>query len=177
MRLRNWDYHAVAAAAKLLQSCPTVCDPIDGSPVPGILQARTLEWVAISFSNAWKWEVKLKSLSHVWLLATSWTAAHQAPLSMGFPRQEYWSGVPSPSPILLAASSKTTLEASPWAEEMRILELKTTELFQQPLKLWEWNKSQKEWLLSCDKKTSANDCEERIHAFEKIYLEQVGMRR
>ena len=93
---------AAAAAAKSLQSCPTLCDPIDGSPpgspVPGILQARTLEWVAISFSNAWKWKVKGKSLSRVRLLATPWTAAYQAPLSMGFSRQEYWSGVPLPSP-------------------------------------------------------------------------------
>ena len=91
-----------AAAAKWLQSCPTLCDPIDGSPpgssVPGILQARTLEWVAISFSNAWKWKVKRKSLSRVRLFATLWTTAYQAPLSMGFSRQEYWSGVPSPSP-------------------------------------------------------------------------------
>ena len=90
-----------AAAAKSLQSCPTLCDPIDssppGSPVPGILQARTLEWVAISFSNAWKWKVKVKSLSRVWLLATPWTAAYQAPPPMGFSRQEYWSGVPLPS--------------------------------------------------------------------------------
>ena len=69
-----------------------------GSPVPGILQARTLEWVAISFSNAWKWKVKGKSLSRVRLLATPWTAAHQAPPSMGFSRQKYWSGVPLPSP-------------------------------------------------------------------------------
>ena len=92
---------AAAATAKLLQSCPTLCDPIDGSPpgspVPGILQAGTLEWVAISFSNAWKWKVKGKSLSRVRLLATSWTAAYQAPASMGFSRQEYWSGVPLPS--------------------------------------------------------------------------------
>ena len=68
-----------AAAAKLFQSCPTLCNPIDGSPpgspIPGILQARTLERVAISFSNAWKWKVKVKSLSHVRLLATPWTAA------------------------------------------------------------------------------------------------------
>ena len=81
------------AAAKSLQSCPTLCDPVDGSPpgspIPGILQARILEWVAISFSNAWKWKVKGKSLSRVWLLATSWTAAHQAPPSVGFSRQEY----------------------------------------------------------------------------------------
>ena len=91
-----------AAAAKSLQSCPTLCDPIDGSPpgslVPGILQARTLEWVAISFSKVWKWKVKVNLLSRVWLLATPWTAAHQAPLSLGFSRQEYWSGVPLPSP-------------------------------------------------------------------------------
>ena len=96
-------YQAVnnAAAAKSLQSYLTLCDLIDsllpGSPVPGILQARTLEWVAISFSNAWKWKVKVKSLSRVWLLATPWTAAYQAPPSMGFSRQEYWSGVPLPS--------------------------------------------------------------------------------
>ena len=92
----------VAAAAKSLQSCLTLCDPIDGSPlgspVPRILQARTLEWVAISFSNAWKWKVKVKSLSRVLLSATLWTAAHQAPPSMGFSRREYWSGVPLPSP-------------------------------------------------------------------------------
>ena len=88
--------------AKSLHSCPTLCDPIEGSspgfPFPGILQAKTLEWVVISFSNAWKWKVKVKSLSSVWLLATPWTAAYQAPPSMGFSRQEYWSGVPLPSP-------------------------------------------------------------------------------
>ena len=92
----------IAAAAKSLQSCPTPCDPIEGSPpgsaVPGILQARTLEWVAISFSNASKWKVKVKSLSRVWLSATPWTAAYQAPPSTGFSRWEYWSGVPLPSP-------------------------------------------------------------------------------
>ena len=86
--------------AKSLQSRLTLCNPIDGSPpgssVPGILQARILEWVAISFSNAWKWKVKVKSLSHARASATPWTAAHQAPPSMGFYRQEYWSGVPLP---------------------------------------------------------------------------------
>ena len=91
-------FTTAAAAAKSLQSCPTLCDPIDdsppGSPIPGILQARALEWVAISFSSAWKWKVKGKSLSRVQLLATPWTAANQAPPSMGFFRQEYWSGVP-----------------------------------------------------------------------------------
>ena len=95
---------SAAAAAKSLQSCPTLCDPIDGSPpgspIPGILQARTLEWVAISFSNAWKWNVKVKSLSRVWLFATPWTAAYQAPPSMGFSRQEYLSGLPLPSPYV-----------------------------------------------------------------------------
>ena len=93
-----------AAAAKSLQLCPTLCDPLDGSPlgspVPGILQARTLEWVAISFSNAWKWKMKGKSLSCLRLFETPWTAAYQAPPSMGFSRQEYWSGVPLPSPYL-----------------------------------------------------------------------------
>ena len=89
-----------AAAAKSPQSCPTLCDPIDGSPpgspVPGILQTKILEWVAISFSNVWKWKVKVKSLSRVRLFTMPWTAAYQAPLSMGFSKQEYWSGVPSP---------------------------------------------------------------------------------
>ena len=103
--MRSWVHAAAAAAAKSLQSCLTLCDPIDGSPpdspVPGILQARTLEWVAISFSKAWKWKVKGKSLSRMRLLATPWTAACQAPPSMGFSRQEYWSGVPLPSPLTL----------------------------------------------------------------------------
>ena len=97
----RWFHTAAAAAAKSLLSRPTLSNPIDssppGSPVPGILQARTLEWVAISFSSAWKWKVKVKSLTYVRLLATPWTAAHQAPPSMGFSRQEYWSGVPLPS--------------------------------------------------------------------------------
>ena len=109
---------AAAAAANSLQSCPTLCNPKDGSPpgspVTGILQARTLEWVAISFSNTWNWKVKVKSLSRVRLVATPWSAAHQAPLSMGFSRQEYWSGVPLPSRslcCLIASNSSTT-----WSE-------------------------------------------------------------
>ena len=97
---------SAAPSAKSLQSCPTLWDPRDdsppGSPIPGVLQARTLEWIAIAFSNAGKWKVKVKLLNHVWLLATPWTAACQAPSSMGFPRQEYWSGFPLPS--LLATS-------------------------------------------------------------------------
>ena len=106
-------FNTLSAAAKSPQSCRTLCDPRDdsppGSPVPGILQARTLEWVAISFSKAWKWKVKVKSLSRVRLLATPWTAAHQAPPSMGFSRQEYWSGVPLPSPPHTIPFSKSYL--------------------------------------------------------------------
>ena len=103
-QMRTWGLflnrrnYATLCYAKSLQLCLTLCDPIDssppGSPIPGILQARTLERVAISFFSAWKWKVKVKSLSHVWLLAISWTAACQAPLSMEFSRKEYWSGVP-----------------------------------------------------------------------------------
>ena len=113
--LRRWGvsyivYNAAATAAKSLQSRPTLCDPIDGSPpgsaIPGILQARTLEWAAISFSNAWKWKVKVKSLSRVRLLATPWIAAYQAPPSMEFSRQEYWSGVPLPSPLYTMSINK-----------------------------------------------------------------------
>ena len=113
---RNWFYlmypsnkTAAAAAAKSLQSCLTLCDPTDGSPpgssVPGILQARILEWAAISFSNAWKWKVKVKSLSHARLLVTPWTTAYQAPPSMQFSRQEYWSGMSLPSPTQVLSFS------------------------------------------------------------------------
>ena len=102
IKYSSWTPTTTAAAAKSLQSCPTLCDPIDSSPpgsaVPGILQARTLEWVAVAFSIVWKWKVKVKSLSRVRLVATPWTAAYQAPPSMGFSRQEYWSGLPLPSP-------------------------------------------------------------------------------
>ena len=114
MTKTTFSYTAAAAtAAKSLQSCPTLCNPIDGSPpgspIPGILQARTLEWVAISFSNSWKWKVKVKSPSRVQLLATPWTAAYQTPPSMGFSRQEYWSGVPLPSPFLILEMFKEWL--------------------------------------------------------------------
>ena len=106
------------AAAKSLQSCPTLCDPIDGSPpgsaIPGILQARTLEWVAISFSNAWKWKAKVKSLSRVRPSATLWTATFQAPPSMGFSRQEYWSRVPLPS-------LDVWLETAIWLNRLHLL--------------------------------------------------------
>jgi len=106
---------AVAAAAKSLQLCLTLCDPIDssppGSPIPGVLQARTLEWVAISFSNAGKRKVKVKSLSPVQLFETPWTVAYQASPSMGFPRQEYWSGVPLPSPTKVAYYHTTLFPA------------------------------------------------------------------
>ena len=110
-----------AAAAKSPQSCPTLCNPTEGSPtgspVPGILQARTLESVAISFFNAWRWKVKVKSLSRVQLLATSCTAAYQAPPSMGFSRQEYWSGVPLPSPHMLAPEPNS--KEVGWSETSR----------------------------------------------------------
>ena len=105
----NQPWDAAAAAAKSLQSCPTLCNPIDGSPpgspVPGILQARILEWVAICFSNAWKWKVKVKSLSRVRFFATPWTAAYQVPPSMGFSRQEYRNALSLPFP-------------QPWDEEI-----------------------------------------------------------
>ena len=104
--------------AKSLQSCPTLCDPIDGSPpaspVPGILQARTLEWVAISFSNAWKWKVKVKLLSRVRPSVTLWTAAFQAAPSMGFSRQEYWSGLPLPSPRMMHHLTTNTRPSTNW---------------------------------------------------------------
>ena len=118
------------AAAKSLQSCPTLCDPIDGSPpgspVPGILQARTLEWVAISFSSAWKWKVKVKSLSCIQLFAAPWTAAYQAPSSMGFSRQEYWSGLPLHCFLqwkTLNIMNKPTAfeENAPWQTDVYIL--------------------------------------------------------
>ena len=122
----NVKYAAAAAAAKSLQSYPTLCDPRDGSPpgspVPGILQARTLEWVAISVSNAWKWKVKGKSLSRVRLLATPWTAAFQAPPSMGFSRQEYWSGLPLPSPECEVYSG-TILNYSVWSQSKEPLKV------------------------------------------------------
>ena len=107
-----------AAAAKSLQLCPTLCDPRNGSPpgspIPANPQARTLEWVAISFSTVWKWKVKVKLLSCVRLLATPWTAAYQAPPSVGFSRQEYWSGVPFPSPPqCLHIFPSLSLSASP----------------------------------------------------------------
>ena len=116
-------WNITTTTTKSPQSCPTLFYPMDCSPpgfsVHGILQARTLEWVAISFSNAWKWKVKVKSLSRVRLLETPWTAAYQAPPSMGFSRQEYWSGVPLPSPngILLSQKKEWKLPlAATWLD-------------------------------------------------------------
>ena len=107
---RRYGMVLAAAIAKSLQSCLTLCDPkassLPGFHVPGILQARTLEWVVISFSNAWNWQVKVKSLSSVWFLATPWTAPYQAPLSTGFSRQESCSGLPLLSPMVLAQTQK-----------------------------------------------------------------------
>ena len=128
---------AAAAAAKSLQSCPTLFDPIagspPGSPVPEILQARTLEWAAIYFSNAWKWKVKVKSLSRVWLLATSWIAAHQAPPSMGFSRQEYQSGLPLPSPLHAAVCGKSI-----WQKQIFSIKFRC-HLFPNPPWPWPWD--------------------------------------
>ena len=134
--------YTATAAAKSLQSCPTLCDPIDssppGSPVPGILQARTLEWVAIFFSNAWKWRVKVKLLSPVQLFATPWTAAYQAPPSMGFSRQEYWSRVPSPSPFRYNPAAKM-MSTTSYANKIKILNWKSLKNsgFHSLLK-WSW---------------------------------------
>ena len=130
---------AAAAAAKSIQLCATLCDPIDGSPrgspVPGILQARTLEWVAIAFSNAWKWKVKVKSLSRVWLLTTPWTAAYQAPPSMGVSRQEYWNGLPLASPIcLLYIKRNWSGEIPPNLTQSQLCSL--NEILSQLLTLW-----------------------------------------
>ena len=116
---------AAATAAKSLQSCPTLCDPVDssppGSPIPGILRARTLEWVAISFSNAWQWKVKVKSLSHVRLSATPWTAACQAPLSMGCSRQEYCSGwLMSASKLLFDFWQNPCLRKFPFMDSLKL---------------------------------------------------------
>ena len=148
------------AAAKSLQSCPTLCDPIDGSPpgspVPGILQARTLEWVAISFSSAWKWQVKAKLLSRVRLFATPWTAAYQAPPSMGFSRQEYWSGVPylpQDPAIPLLYLSKRKEDLWPQATCTRIITVTSFAA----AKIWKesicWSTGD---LINCDRVTPGN---------------------
>ena len=133
------------AAAKSLQSCPTLCDPIDGnppgSPVPGILQARTLEWVAISFSSAWKWKVKVKSLSWVRLSATPWTAAYQAPPSMGFSRQKYWSGVPLPSPVLLPTKCHFLVSHTAHSLHETYLHQADTPVWDLGVSKWEWSPS------------------------------------
>ena len=144
----------MCVSAKLLQSCPTLCDPIDstqslvGSPVPGILQVRTLEWVAISFSNTWKWKVKVKSLSHVQVLVTPWTAAYQAPLSMRFSRQEYWSGVPLPWAFKIREHFLARLERSEDRRRIREIHATWKRLYLQFLDLkmldtllnkWYWN--------------------------------------
>ena len=136
-----------AAAAKSRQSCLTLCDPIDssppGSPVPGILQARTLEWVAIAFSNAWKWKVKVKSLSHVRLSVTPWTAAYQAPPSMRLSRQEDWSGVPLPSPPVRMAIIKH-LRVKNTGEGMEKREPKYT-VDRNVGRIWVWASSRSWW--------------------------------
>ena len=134
----------IFAAAKSRQSCPTLCDPIDGSPqgspFPGILQARTLEWVAISFSNAWKWKVKVKSLSCVRLLATPGTAAHQAPTSMGFSRQESWNGVPLPC-IFSVLQTGSFLNLYLQMIYRKSLNLDLSDIFMFRIRLWIFGRS------------------------------------
>ena len=143
-----------AAAAKSLQLCLTLCDPIQGSPpgspVPGILQARTLEWVAISFSNAWKWKAKVKFLSCVLLLATPWTAAYQAPPPMGFSRQEYWSGVPLPSLTVLEKILQSPLDC----KEIKLVNRKEKSTL---------NIHWRDWCWSWSSNTLATRCKELTH--------------
>ena len=142
-----------AAAAKSLQLSPTLCDPINssppGSPVPGILQARTLEWVAISFSIAWKWKVKVKSFSRDQLVATPWTVAHQAPPSMGFSRQEYWSGLPLPFPFEVPKTVKFRKAAAKswWEEKTAVIHLQLENV---PV-MWD------EWVLEISVQHSAHN--------------------
>ena len=155
--------------AKSSQSCPTLCDPIDGSPpgspVPGILQARTLEWVAISSSNAWKWKVKVKSLNRVRLLATPWTAAYQAPPSMGFSSQEYWSGVPLPSPRLLLFWCYLAFTLLPNATQWQSIPFhwKSTFLTNHTHELWESGQSQQGFPTICTM---------YIHIWFKMYFKK-----
>ena len=156
----------INAAAKSLQSCPTLCDPIDGSPpgspIPGILQARTLEWVAISFSSAWTWKMKVKSLSRFWLLVTPWTAAYQAPPSMRFSKQEYWSGVPLPSPkyINITPSINRTKEKSHMiiSVDAEVIQWKST--FIRDKSCWQTKKKGNFLILIKDikKKSSSRHC-------------------
>ena len=131
---------AATATAKSLQSCLTLCDPIDsnppGSSVPGILQARILEWVAISFSKAWKWKLKVKPLSCARLLATPWTAAYQAPPSVGFSRQEYWSGCHCFLRTQHYSYLKMTASISVRGNNTRTI--LTNSCFSKPIKTWNW---------------------------------------
>ena len=129
----------IFAAAKLRPSCPTLCDTID-SPFPGILQARTLEWVAISFSNAWKWKVKVKSLSCVQPSATPWTTAYQAPTSMGFSRQEYWNGVSLPC-IFSVLQTGSFLNLYLQMMYRKSLNLDLSDIFMFRIRLWIFGRS------------------------------------
>ena len=153
-----WNRNGLAAAAA--KSLQTLCNPIDssppGSPIPRILQTRTLEWVAISFSNVWKWKVKVKSLSFVWLLATPRTAAHQAPPSMGFSRRGTEEGSHKPKRSTAAAAAKSLqscltlcdpIEGSPPGSAVpEILQARTLEwvAFPSPMhesEKWKWSRS------------------------------------
>ena len=144
-----------------------LCDPIDGSPpgsaVPGILQARTLEWVAISFSNAWKWKVKVKSLSRVRLSVIPWTAAYPAPPSMGFSRQEYWSEVPLPSlehPMICHFPHHVSCERSKRKKQNKNHTLKLTAVD------YEWRKCNK--LIKAPLTSGRDDCKFQLNWFSRI---------
>ena len=153
-------------AAKSLQLCLTLCDPIDsslqGSPVTGILQARTLEWVAISFSNVWKWKGKVKSLSRVRSSATPWTAAFQAPPSMGFSRQEYWSGVSLPSPLDIMGEA--------WTQKLCLIHFCISQCTAHPIHWWSMPNPLK-WYTISNSKTS-NDYDKPSNSKEYLKLKK-----
>ena len=122
---------------KSLSRDPMECS-LPGSSVHGIFQARVLEWCAISFSSAWRWKVKVKSLSRTRLLATPWTAAHQAPLSMGFSRQEYWSGVPLPSPFGSPILLKKIHSHVGYSSPFRLFTHQSNSCIPSNLFFWKW---------------------------------------
>ena len=156
-QVQFWYSGLTFAAAKSLQSCPSLCSPVDGSPpgstVPGILPARTLERVSISFSNAWKWKVKVKSLSRVWLVATPWTTAYQTPPSMRFSRPEYWSGLPLPSPAWPLAHLlrfNHVLKNLPSTRSLRRLKEREFHILSNHLLLWVYLLIYRMLLMMCD---------------------------
>ena len=127
-------------------------------PIPGILQARILEWVAISSSNAWKWKVKGKSLSCVWLLVTPWIAVYQALPPMGFSRPESWSGVPLPSPMNKASGgNRIPVELFQILKDVAVKLLHP--ICQQIWKTQQWPQDGKRpYFIPIPKKSNAKEC-------------------